>query len=226
MRRRLQEYERGGVQATLDMQQAARAVALENDGLRALLAHHGILSDGIERFLQLRASCHGDWDTTSGPPHSTQHRRPSSSLPGSRNSAGLRRTGSRGAPVIDLSAAAVAPSDRNVTGSSSHEKPKVYDDDGQDSSGPYNGGRDDGESAVLASMDPPPLPPTAAPIAGPVAGLAPSTMETSCDTAATIIANAHGHEDKSQAFAALGCTGMKDCVVKNIRIFDLISQII
>ena len=37
MQKKLHEYERQGVQATLDMQQAARDVALENDALRLML---------------------------------------------------------------------------------------------------------------------------------------------------------------------------------------------
>ena len=52
IQKKLQEYERQGVQATLDMQQAARDVAIENDRLRMLLQQRGVTSDEISAFLQ------------------------------------------------------------------------------------------------------------------------------------------------------------------------------
>ncbi|PHH72137.1 hypothetical protein CDD80_4753 [Ophiocordyceps camponoti-rufipedis] len=52
MERRIQEYERRGVEATLEMQQAARTVALENGRLRLMLAHMGAGSSDVEAFLQ------------------------------------------------------------------------------------------------------------------------------------------------------------------------------
>jgi hypothetical protein len=48
--------------------------------------------------------------------------------------------------------------------------------------------------------------------------------ETSCEEAAAILANMQGHGDTSRAREALGCTGQSPCVVKNIRIFDLLDQ--
>ncbi|KAF4589220.1 TBP-associated factor IIF [Ophiocordyceps camponoti-floridani] len=52
MERRIQEYERRGVEATLEMQQAARTVALENGRLRLMLAHMGAGTSDVEAFLQ------------------------------------------------------------------------------------------------------------------------------------------------------------------------------
>ncbi|KAL7945307.1 hypothetical protein V8C42DRAFT_54551 [Trichoderma barbatum] len=52
MQRKLQDFESKGVSATLEMQQAARDVAIENSRLRLLLAHSGITIDAVENFLQ------------------------------------------------------------------------------------------------------------------------------------------------------------------------------
>ncbi|KAM0255466.1 hypothetical protein ACHAQJ_005766 [Trichoderma viride] len=52
MQRKLQEFESKGVSATLEMQQAARDVAIENSRLKLLLAHNGITVDAVESFLQ------------------------------------------------------------------------------------------------------------------------------------------------------------------------------
>lgn len=53
---RIAEFERRGVQATLDMQQAARAVATENRRLRELLALHGVGDAEVDVFLQADGS--------------------------------------------------------------------------------------------------------------------------------------------------------------------------
>ncbi|KAM0429178.1 hypothetical protein ACHAQK_011223 [Fusarium lateritium] len=52
LQKKLQDYERRGVEATLEMQQAARNVAIENSRLKVLLSYHGITNDDIEKFLQ------------------------------------------------------------------------------------------------------------------------------------------------------------------------------
>lgn len=52
MQRKLQDFESKGVAATLEMQQAARDVAIENSRLKMLLAHNGIGMDAVENFLQ------------------------------------------------------------------------------------------------------------------------------------------------------------------------------
>ncbi|RFN55150.1 hypothetical protein FIE12Z_662 [Fusarium flagelliforme] len=51
LQKKLQDYERRGVEATLEMQQAARSVAVENSRLKILLGYHGITNDDVEKFL-------------------------------------------------------------------------------------------------------------------------------------------------------------------------------
>lgn len=52
LERKVQEYERQGVDATLEMQHAARTVALENSRLRSMLAQLGAGDTDIDAFLQ------------------------------------------------------------------------------------------------------------------------------------------------------------------------------
>ncbi|KAJ4318894.1 hypothetical protein N0V84_006611 [Fusarium piperis] len=52
LQKKLQDYERQGVEATLQMQQAARNVAVENSRLRILLGYHGVTAEEIDKFLQ------------------------------------------------------------------------------------------------------------------------------------------------------------------------------
>ncbi|KAM4066525.1 hypothetical protein HRG_000622 [Hirsutella rhossiliensis] len=52
MERKVQEYERRGIDATLEMQQAARTVAVENARLRMMLAQMGAGSADVDAFLQ------------------------------------------------------------------------------------------------------------------------------------------------------------------------------
>ncbi|KAF5537734.1 hypothetical protein FMEXI_9723 [Fusarium mexicanum] len=52
LQKKLQDYERRGVEATLEMQQAARSVAVENSRLKILLGYHGITNEDVEKFLQ------------------------------------------------------------------------------------------------------------------------------------------------------------------------------
>ncbi|KAL6872854.1 hypothetical protein J3F83DRAFT_587893 [Trichoderma novae-zelandiae] len=49
-------------------------------------------------------------------------------------------------------------------------------------------------------------------------------METSCDTAASILVDLHHHVDPERARAALGCKGSSSCTVSNIKIFQLLDK--
>lgn len=49
-------------------------------------------------------------------------------------------------------------------------------------------------------------------------------METSCDTAASILVDLHHQVDPQRARAALGCKGSSNCTVSNIKIFQLLDN--
>lgn len=66
MQRRLDEYEKQGAEATRQMQQAARAVAIENSRLRMLLARRGVTPDEVDKFLAMfETGIPSDDETTS-----------------------------------------------------------------------------------------------------------------------------------------------------------------
>ncbi|KAL6817338.1 hypothetical protein J3E69DRAFT_92165 [Trichoderma sp. SZMC 28015] len=50
------------------------------------------------------------------------------------------------------------------------------------------------------------------------------SMETSCDTAASILVDLHHGMDNEQARTALGCKGSETCNVSNIKIFQLLEK--
>ncbi|KAK4169719.1 hypothetical protein QBC43DRAFT_351784 [Cladorrhinum sp. PSN259] len=56
LQRRLQEYERRGVEASLEMQRASRSIVLENQRLRALLAARGVSQHEITAHLSAPAA--------------------------------------------------------------------------------------------------------------------------------------------------------------------------
>ncbi|TKW55179.1 hypothetical protein CTA1_11979 [Colletotrichum tanaceti] len=52
LQRKVQEYEKRGIEASLQMQKAARDVAIENSRLRALLASRGVTNDQVDAYLR------------------------------------------------------------------------------------------------------------------------------------------------------------------------------
>lgn len=242
LQRRLQEYEEHGVQATLAMQYAARAVSLDNDRLRALLAHHGVSSDEVERFLRFGDGAQdcgrqrADGAASSSPlssserclpdgtPCLTEARQPSSlSVDIQRIALSPHSLSQRPLDIDSLTTAKSAGLVTNVGGVAGIPQERSNANDcGQGLRVCH--GDDNGDESPLVAKGPTSPPPASTPdsvVISPEASL----METSCDAAAGIIANVQGHGDKALAFAVLGCSGTKDCVVRNIRIFDLIDRI-
>ncbi|TDZ29584.1 hypothetical protein CTRI78_v010710 [Colletotrichum trifolii] len=52
LQRKVQEYEKRGIEASVQMQKAARDVSIENARLKALLASRGVSSDQVEAYLK------------------------------------------------------------------------------------------------------------------------------------------------------------------------------
>ncbi|SPO04110.1 uncharacterized protein DNG_06793 [Cephalotrichum gorgonifer] len=89
LQQRLQQYERRGVEASLEMQQASRAVVLENQMLRGLLHARGVSQEEIDVYRQLFSGVGRDAETIPGndssrhaaPIASTKSRQPSGNTP-------------------------------------------------------------------------------------------------------------------------------------------------
>ncbi|KAH8123711.1 hypothetical protein FP744_10005761 [Trichoderma asperellum] len=82
----------------------------------------------------------------------------------------------------------------------------------------------DGESETPLDFETPPSTPQRDPhyASGKTGHI--DAMETSCDTAASILVDLHHHADAERARAALGCKGPNSCTVKNIKIFQLLEN--
>ncbi|KAF6790719.1 hypothetical protein CSOJ01_14487 [Colletotrichum sojae] len=52
LQRKVQEYEKRGIEASVQMQRAARDVSIENARLKALLASRGVTADQVEAYLR------------------------------------------------------------------------------------------------------------------------------------------------------------------------------
>ncbi|KAK7699766.1 hypothetical protein SLS64_011378 [Diaporthe eres] len=213
MQRRLDEYERLGVQATLDMQQAARDVAQENKRLRALLAWKGVSDTELEEFLRVR-------DPVDNP--STQDRRTSEGVAGSTETV-LRQT--RFQSTLRVS---------SVTALLNAEQPPIPICSYHEELEPLSTASASNEERLFVMPDKDDTATSSADCLGPSnttgshqvnADLSRNLgMEMSCDVAATILANVQGQGDTSRARIDLGCAGRGVCAVKNFTVLGLLDE--
>ncbi|KAK7915152.1 hypothetical protein PG985_012855 [Apiospora marii] len=216
LERRLAEHESRGVQATIEVQRAARAVAATNEKLLALLKIHGVQDTEIDAFLRepatmgeekavSRASC--------GVSHPAGHGRSGSLQPvvsAVEVPTGQRETETHPVPAPQYKEMSSVNSPR-VAVQSSHgplggcgrPPPGETGGCGQNADACHASPRNElslGESQKLPGQ------------------------ETSCDTAATIISELHGLDDVSKARSFLGCTTRGPCSVRNLRLFELMDK--
>lgn len=158
---RLRAHEQAEATATLAMQQAARDVAQENAGLRAMLASKGGVSEAeISEFLR-------SWTPN---------------------------------PVAEVSTYVTRGESVGTPGQGQHRQNPAIS-----------------EASCTSQQD------ASMPEGHQTRGVE-SALETSCDTAATILADFQGHGDTGRARVALGCVSNKSCIVKNTEVFRLIDE--
>ncbi|KAL7621618.1 hypothetical protein AAE478_008944 [Parahypoxylon ruwenzoriense] len=227
MRKQLQEYERRGVEASLEMQRAAREVARENRRLRIMLAHRGILSEEIQLFLGLpdevvdgmvldETAQQVGTDTSSSPPRSpfpkpTQDLSAAPALP------------SPSSYAISSSRRQSEPSHTTSMGFRNEDEPLRQLSDlthilylcDEDSRRKRNG---------TSASDPYHPPDPSAPSTPRDSVTTP--LETSCIAAVDIISELYGDWDAAEALLTLGCSGTSDCLIKNTRLFQLMDNAI
>lgn len=212
MQRRLNEYERLGVQATLEMQQAARAVAKENERLRALLARMGISDAAVDEALRIG----GPIDD-----QPAQHRRTSREDAVSKESPVLRQTRFLNTRHLSSVTALLNEGQPTTPVCSLHQEPPSAASSSNDERLSVMPDKDSTESSSADLLSP-----SESTVSHPVdADLGHNSgMEMSCDVAATILASVQGHEDTSRARVVLGCVGPTACVVNNLKVFDLLDE--
>jgi hypothetical protein len=248
LERKVQEYERRGVEATLEMQHAARTVALENSRLKMMLAKMGAGDAEIDAFL---AACQ---DREAAEALSSVSLRPihhdhkddggvdvKSARPGRKNEASLHGHGHG----LDMKPRTPA----------SHQHPFYMSGDADGSTASTRGTPLDvlasatlqqgsccqGKTQCVTTASEAPSPstvetntravtptsayaPTLSPAATTVVHEFSSPMEMSCNAAAAIIAEMQGHGNTSAAKVRLGCNGQQECVVKNTALFQILEN--
>ncbi|KAH8904071.1 hypothetical protein BR93DRAFT_162054 [Coniochaeta sp. PMI_546] len=203
LQRRVDAYERSGVQATLEMQQAARRVAWENVKLRALLMKKGVAEAEVEDWL------HGNHEAV-GDRMAGEARMDSAPC-----TARVSVTALLNEEPLTPAASSYHPGPLSVSSSTSRASTLRS---GQSSAPPD----EDHTSTSSASLqgDGENFPS----LAERVAACCTSGTETSCEVAAAILASMQGHGDTSRARAALGCNGPSECTVKNTRVLELLDE--
>lgn len=206
LQRRVHEYERQGVTATLEMQRAARKVAHDNFRLHSLLALHGVSREEVDAFLRLEEGTAGVREahlpvSTADPcgrnGSDSNSLLPDSTPSGESDSALQNHLGTTPLPVSEVAEAYVVGLQ-------------------------CPGGSDDiiftcPDSTPSASEDAPPRPSNESRAATP-------GLEISCQTAATIIVEMRGDGDEDLVRDSLGCNGRQRCTIKNTTVLQVIDQ--
>ncbi|KAI1430925.1 hypothetical protein GGR50DRAFT_690122 [Xylaria sp. CBS 124048] len=190
---RVRAFEEAGVEATLEMQQAARGVAWVNARLMELLATKGVGRDEVDSFLR-RAGEESESESAGagaggGEGMSWEQRTSKRGL----GLEGLLSDGQRGGRATEASC-------------------------GHASNHPPSGGKESFIRVCDGVSETPKQIPSVA------TGDASRALVTSCDDAASIIADFQGHGDVLLARKVLRCGDAADCHVKNTRLFQLMDE--
>ncbi|KAH6692459.1 hypothetical protein F5X68DRAFT_188126 [Plectosphaerella plurivora] len=202
LQRQVQEYEKQGVQASLDIQKAARDVSIENSRLRTLLSHRGVSAPEIDAYLRsFDGIIHADG------PLSDHHVKREHSLPLPLPPAPQQHTSHRTSSLDPLSVLA----DASTQVSSTVTAPQYHEPRGV-------------KTCRTPQQQQPPPPPPAQHHASAYPPAA-SPLQMSCNAAARIIADMQGHSDTRHARVSLGCSPYEqDCVVNNVSLFRILEQ--
>ncbi|RFU78695.1 hypothetical protein TARUN_3542 [Trichoderma arundinaceum] len=267
LKKQLEEYQRQGATASLEMQKAARAVNFENQRLRSLLHLLGVSQGEIQQYLaspehpvsvatnnipghQQRncAACGSSLGQKKSHNSSLQfsmqesqnsrldtdglHILASTPSPAGstcQNPSTLRSRTPPDSDTIALTPASDVSAEFCKTASSGCCA-KVQQDNDESMSVAQDtcGKTDSGNSAFTHNGD------TVAQILPPVSDCfcppdssvqrAGGSGVTSCDTAAAILMELHGHLDADRVRATLGCVGSSPCSVGNTKVFQLMDK--
>ncbi|KAI8949739.1 hypothetical protein F4801DRAFT_580145 [Xylaria longipes] len=201
---RVRDFESREVQATLAMQRAAQEVAWVNERLMELLAARGVAREEVDEFLRQAGK---DEDGTAGWRYAWDAHHGS---------------GSRGGSVGLGGAGSCRGFETEKEGGHGRHDPREPGANGRNiaDTGIGASGRavDEHRMNVCDGVFQTPKP-----IAGNT-DEGPPALVTSCDDAASIIADFQGHGDVSHARKVLGCGDVANCHVKNTRLFQLMDE--
>lgn len=247
MQSRLEEYDRKGVAASVEMQRVAQAVNVQNQRLRMLLVMHGVSELEIEQYL---SSPEGDHTVLNSRRRCntcgrfllgvTQTRSISTDDQQRRSSGPVSLVAREAVPtLVPVLSNPILPTPGREQPSFT-EPPTVSiqtreEDDGKfmlEEEEPelhnpiHKGTRRDHKAPDSLPAQRDVLSDTfesSNSIIHPFDH--PEPLETPCDKAAEILVELRGHADSSWARVALGCYGVGSCSVKNTEIFRLMDDI-
>jgi hypothetical protein len=205
LQNRLDEYERLGAHATLEMQRAARHVARENESLRALLSQKGVSATEVEEFLRVCDSGSAADQPVQERPSAAASTHHVSSIAALLNEEEPTTPGYSPHLWPPLSESQARPREEVARPA---ELPAMLDRNYTPPSSTHSLGSSEATLSRPADLD----------------ACCTSGMEMSCDVAATILANMQGHADTGRARAVLGCNGPSPCVIKSAKVFDLLDE--
>lgn len=201
MRTRIHEYEQRGVQASLELQQAARRVAWENERLRSLMVAKGISRQEIDDYIeQCRSSTVQGREIQSpgsaslpDPPQSDSHATFDSAVNSPSTALVSLPHGEPVSKLNDSQDIEVALIEANVR--LEDTSPSVN----------INLSVDYQHSSIQPGNEIDP-------------------HETLCEVAASIIAGMRWHGNEEEARVELGCDGPRKCTVKNTKVFQIMDM--
>lgn len=210
LKAKVREYERQGVQATLDMRRVARKVALENSRLRSLLACRGVTTEEVNHYLASfdDRACESLPLTALTPQTAEVGPLPLASNLGLPR---LDRDVPNGASASALDTLAVA-ADASVRQTCCGPTTQCSSADRLDVHGHI--AKPSPRGGLLSPL---PSPNT-------IPNTTTSHLEMSCTAAAHIMANMYRDGNNERAREALGCLGPEECLVKNTLVFQLLDS--
>lgn len=202
----------------MDMQRAARAVALENARLKSLLASKGVSEDEVERYL-------------ASPGEGCQSRPKQETV---RGCCPERRPGGPDVVARDTTPNSPASSTSTATdpGALMCLKRLINEDgphpfgslESQLETSPNCAQSIDSRARLETPDSTASTPPAVQTTLPSLRSMSLSPHEMSCNAAAEIIAGSHGHGDNSMARTALGCTGVSHCVIRNTQVLEVLQN--
>lgn len=245
--RQLEEYKRRGIEASLHMQKAARAVLDENQRLRALLYQYGISpDDGNRRFstsdceLVSRVAHKSGMaeETVAAEPRSTHDTSQSPAVthdePPLQHEVSLSLQSYRASADVEEQRAlwmtsVVAPAPSTPPCSHGHGEADSQQDEKEQCQPPVYICHDiERTESCVDGLENGIFPPASECFCSPVPPTRSSyrteALQTSCEAAAAILIDLQGQDDLVSARNALGCTGASSCSVKNTTIFRLMDE--
>ncbi|KAK5988119.1 hypothetical protein PT974_12259 [Cladobotryum mycophilum] len=205
LKKRVEEYERKGVEASREMQEAARRVNIENQRLKQLLNLRGVSEDEIQQYLSSSEISSQATSSASHPQPFTVRGMASETVSVDFESTSIGRKS-----LDNQAEKAESPLEQLVeTPDDDHLDLAVSPSPGDENTcQEQQGSRERLQSPGFTSPTSPKV-----------------KYETSCDTAAAILVQLHANTDDERARAALGCTGTNNCSVKNTEFFQLMDTL-